>query len=809
MSTLVISEEQYNRIFLKSKNTLVITESQYKRIVLGEQGVRLPDGRYLGPGGVSGKTTKQKKAEKKFDCDQRKKKYGIMETYGLISNVCNTFYWDEGNLELWSSRLKACVANKNNIIVEGTWWTPYTEYNIKYGTLQANPVDNPDYEWMTHTGGVKMYRKKGTGTWHSFWGDDAKEFKKGKYSVTKDWKNNRLQIDGPNMDKSILTKETKMGYSTWIWNIKNWSPYSVKLKTSNKITGQILPNVDRGFFKLGKIPKLNEQGGPGGNLTSSRGGATYYDSGIPDPPPLQGEYESEATLKPGQTIQYHIKIYNRYFFGQNWDNSTLSYKQNGQDLAWTLFTGQKQKEKVITKKIKIPFEYFSEDTCSVAKSGVKSQLSEYETKWWTHTILDVAAIAALFIPYVGWAISMGLEAINGGLYIYEGNTTVGAISLFLSVIPGVGKLRHLTKSKKLLGAFDNTILTAGKKSIKDEKVILKLLKENMEKAGVKNVEKVLAGEQGKNLLKMIKVYMEADPVALKNMMEYISKNKTMFNYFTKQKGPKFTKYMKAADDDLGKAFKAFMKKEARNEAMMTAVFYGTIIYNQDNIGKGLNWAWNKWKGQPDAAEYNKEQEEILKKYYTEEGKRMIDTVGEWKVEEALEYMMPAVDSLLNDTLTNNQSTSEYWPIDENDKTEILKNIITDNMDKSPEEVALLINKINNDIKKEVNKKHENVAPPEIDPSRKNEGAQIVKNEQDLITAEGRDIPSKDNYIYKFYKNLYFTKNKNKLEEDWVLIKSEAASEKLDARWIKAGNEPETNGQAWIVLQNQNEYLKTN
>ena len=97
-----------------------------------------------------------------------------------------------------------------------------------------------------------------------------------------------------------------------------------------------------------------------------------------------------------------------------------------------------------------------------------NQLDDFIYKY-RHEIIDVLAVAALFIPVPGLniAISLGLEGINAGLYFSEEDNTMGWLSLAFMLIPAVGPvLRRITGTgvKKV-----HKIITTGNKMAKNGK----------------------------------------------------------------------------------------------------------------------------------------------------------------------------------------------------------------------------------------------------------------------------------------------------------------------------------------------------
>ena len=66
-----------------------------------------------------------------------------------------------------------------------------------------------------------------------------------------------------------------------------------------------------------------------------------------------------------------------------------------------------------------------------------------------HTLVDIAAIGAFFIPVVGPFISIGLELANAGWYVAEDDKYMAGLSLAFAIIPGVKLFVKIPAVKKL------------------------------------------------------------------------------------------------------------------------------------------------------------------------------------------------------------------------------------------------------------------------------------------------------------------------------------------------------------------------
>ena len=110
----------------------------------------------------------------------------------------------------------------------------------------------------------------------------------------------------------------------------------------------------------------------------------------------------------------------------------------------------------------------------------KKNQSEQISKFWKehkHDIIDVAAIAVLFIPVAGPFISAGLELVNAGLYYAEGDEGMAAFAALLAVVPGGMAIRRSMQASKILKGVDK----ATQSVIAAQKAGKKVSKEALEK----------------------------------------------------------------------------------------------------------------------------------------------------------------------------------------------------------------------------------------------------------------------------------------------------------------------------------------
>jgi hypothetical protein len=116
-----------------------------------------------------------------------------------------------------------------------------------------------------------------------------------------------------------------------------------------------------------------------------------------------------------------------------------------------------------------------------------------------HCILPVAEVAALFIPYVGWAVSIGLGMIDAAIYWNEGDKETAGLVGFLTLLPGVGKVVKkfpFVKSWGKNGAKKIALKISNNKPLNMlERYQLKALGEStefIEKAVTKHVQKEIS-----------------------------------------------------------------------------------------------------------------------------------------------------------------------------------------------------------------------------------------------------------------------------------------------------------------------------
>jgi hypothetical protein len=196
-----------------------------------------------------------------------------------------------------------------------------------------------------------------------------------------------------------------------------------------------------------------------------------------------------------------------------------------------------------------------------------------------HTVLDIASILSLAIPIAGPFISVGLELVNGILYINEGDNLSGGLSIALSLIPGGLLLRRSLKSKKILSKVDNLLIKHPKilKS-KNPNEVINLINNKLGTEGEKNMDLII------NYLNTIKKI----PVKELEMFNTLTKsNPKLFSEFIKNE--KILKqYLSSNDNNFYKAFKSYISKYAKKEMIVTSSIYVGMLAGIKTIQEGIS-----------------------------------------------------------------------------------------------------------------------------------------------------------------------------------------------------------------------------
>lgn len=170
----------------------------------------------------------------------------------------------------------------------------------------------------------------------------------------------------------------------------------------------------------------------------------------------------EYNITEGQDSLKRALLMMNYDMGK-----TLSENIDEQDYKWDRVIDRRNAEKLgVTQK-----EY---------DRGVYGEPIDWSKYTWSdigHTLVDIAAIGAFFIPVVGPFISVGLELANAGWYMAEGDEYMAGFSLAFAIIPG-GKLFTKIPAVKKLGRDGLAKLL--KKSASKSGKLTKLEKEAIE-----------------------------------------------------------------------------------------------------------------------------------------------------------------------------------------------------------------------------------------------------------------------------------------------------------------------------------------
>ena len=390
-----------------------------------------------------------------------------------------------------------------------------------------------------------------------------------------------------------------------------------------------------------------------------------------------------------------------------------------------------------------------------SKTGVEKFIYDYR-----HEIIDVLAVAALFIPVPGLnvAISMGLEGLNAAMYVSEGDNTSGFLSVIFMAIPLIGPLvRRITQKgvKKVYKVFEGArkmknagksadeiaeyMIEQSKKLTPDEQ---KFLKEISKPENVKKIQ-----QSGKELSSLTQKGTHFKPKDIfdnafgKNSNEW----NTFRNYqFGVGKGSKFL-------------------KELMNPTKLEKYIFAGAIGADIFITPMVMGYFNSADGDEDvkkalAAEYQQKLIEAL------------EGLDEIEVDKIINDTLPIYVDTLNtakDLKLNNSQIIDMTKLESKSVNELKKEIKNQN-------------KVIKDIKQDVG---------EIFGYDKSEGKKLTSTEkgQKEITDKGDIIKSNDNWEYILYKGLYFTRKKG--DKKWIFVTNPTAINRLD---IKTAEEYQNN-----------------
>ena len=227
------------------------------------------------------------------------------------------------------------------------------------------------------------------------------------------------------------------------------------------------------------------------------------------------------------------------------------------------------------------------------------------SKFWEnhkHDIIDVAAIAVLFIPVAGPFISMGLELVNAGLYYTEGSEGMATFAALLAVVPGGMAIRRSMKASKILKGVDKatqSVIAAQKagKEVSKEALEKKIKSEIGEKAFKKNQE-VIVKYFDEVIPAMTRQSVQASSKALD---ELISKTSKFWLQFIESK--QFTKLLAKNGDDMFKAYLAYLRRLAVLDGSIAGLLMGTLLYYEDEVADGINFTLTEVPGISDAVNW--------------------------------------------------------------------------------------------------------------------------------------------------------------------------------------------------------------
>lgn len=206
----------------------------------------------------------------------------------------------------------------------------------------------------------------------------------------------------------------------------------------------------------------------------------------------------------------------------------------------------------------------------------KKHQRDSAAKFWNdykHEILDVVAIAVLFIPVAGPFISMGVELANAGLYFAEGDELMGGLSALLAVVPGGMVARRMLKKSGIVKQIDDVT----KWLMNQQKLGKEVTKDQLEKKLKKEIGETTV-ERNKDLI--VNYFDEVLPsLGKQNAKKHAAKLQKLINltqgywkdFIANEKV--FKKFLKANGDSTYKAYIAYLLSISRKEA-----FWGSVIY---------------------------------------------------------------------------------------------------------------------------------------------------------------------------------------------------------------------------------------
>ena len=404
------------------------------------------------------------------------------------------------------------------------------------------------------------------------------------------------------------------------------------------------------------------------------------------------------------------------------------------------------------------------------KKGIEKFIYDYR-----HEIIDVLAVAALFIPVPGLnvAISMGLEGLNAATYFAEGDNTSGFLSVIFMAIPGIGPLVRRITGKGVNKVYKiYKTARAMKNSGKSADDIAKYMAEQSKKL-TPNEQKFLREiNKPENIKKIQQSGKELE--SLTQSGTHFKPKDVLDNAFGKN-SKEYNQFLKY-QTGFGKNSK-FLNELMNPTKLEKYIFAGTV-------GGSIILT-------PFVMKYfssSKGDEELNKAMAAEFQKSLLgalEGLSDVDIDEVIDKNAPIYVDTLNtakDLQLSNKQIIDSTKLDSKSISDFEKNIKNQN-------------KVIKDIKQDVD---------EIFGYDKSKGKKLTSTEegQKEITDKGDIIKSSDNWDYTLYQGLYFTLKKG--DSKWILITNPTAISRLDVKTVEEykNNEsdletPSQIKQAWL------------
>jgi len=115
---------------------------------------------------------------------------------------------------------------------------------------------------------------------------------------------------------------------------------------------------------------------------------------------------------------------------------------------------ESQVERLVSEQILLPGIFGGSEAQKVATTAVAKYLNLDP-----HTRNSILSIGAYFIPYVGPALSSGIQAYDVSLYLKEGKNKEAGLTLFLMCLPLIGSVVQKIPGVKQLGTKGMSLLS--------------------------------------------------------------------------------------------------------------------------------------------------------------------------------------------------------------------------------------------------------------------------------------------------------------------------------------------------------------